>query len=59
MGKHYFTIIVLKKGVIFIEHIFDYRIKILYTFEQLQWLHDSFDTDYLNHITLTRCILNE
>jgi len=25
MGKHYFTINGLKKGIIFIEHIFDYR----------------------------------
>jgi len=24
----------------------------------LQWLYDLFDTEYLNYITLTRCIPN-
>jgi len=33
-------------------------INVLYTFEQLQWLYELFDTEYLNYITLTRCIPN-
>ena len=37
----------------------DYRSNVLYTFAQLQWLYDLSDTEYLNYITLTRCIPNE
>ena len=48
-----------RKGILFIEHIFDYRSNVLYTYAQLQWLYDLSDTEYLNYITLTRCIPKE
>ena len=45
--------------MVLIEHIFDYRSNVLYTFAQLQWHHDLSEKEYLNYITLTRCIPNQ
>ena len=48
-----------ENGILLIEHIFDYRRNIIYTFEQLQWLYDLSDTEYFDYITLTHCKPNE
>jgi len=43
-------IFISSKGILFIEHIFDYQSNVLYTCAQLQWLYDL--SEYLNYITL-------
>ena len=45
--------------MVLIEHMFYYRSNVLYTFAQLQWHYDLSETEYLNYITLARCIPNE
>ena len=45
-----------ERGIKFVEHIFDFRSKMFYTFEHLKWLYNIPSGDYLKYYTLIHSI---
>jgi len=49
----------LEKGITFIEHIYDYRNKKFYSFNEVQALYNVPQTDFLSYHQLIACIPTE
>lgn len=49
----------MEKGVIFIEHIYDYRKKQFYSFNEIQNLYGIAQSNFLNYHQLIKCIPKE
>jgi len=46
----------LNKGIVFIEHLYDYRKKQFYSFSEIQTLYNVPQTDFLSYHKLITCI---
>lgn len=48
-----------EKGIKYLQHIFDYRTKQFYSFENIKYLYDINTNDYLTYFQLLSCIPHE
>ena len=47
------------KGIIRLEHIFDFRSKVFYSFDQMQFLYTIPNSEFLKYAQLINCIPSE